>query len=274
MKRHQHAIYGLYLPDQPDVILYAGSWRVATLDERLRQHRDGECRTTAKMAVRGGVETSDLRMRVLAYWISGADLNPEGEIVLGLQMQGQCRWNHPYAFSTEDNQRGGRIGMSKVSREDHARAGRIGMSKMSREDRARGGRISMSKMSREDRARGGRTSLSKRSPEDRVTYARIGSLASAASGWHQSPEGQAAHIRAGRIGGRKTAENGWHQTPEGQAAYIRAGRIGMSKMSREDHARGGRIANCARWHSDRPKVDRLCAECAAKGTRTVPDSVA
>lgn len=222
-RNRQHAIYGLYLADRPDVILYAGSWRVATLDERLHQHRDGACRTTAKMAARGGVETTDLRMCVLAYWMSGIDASPENGVILDLQDRGECRWNGPYAWSTEDCRKAGRIGGRKL----------------------------------------------------------------AEGGWHQSPEGQEAHSRAGHIGitkmsyddrargGRRMKENGWHETPEAHEAHVRGGRIGgrttMDKMVPEQRLRfwraGGRLRACSRWHSDRPKVDRLCAECARKSNR-------
>lgn len=257
----QHAIYGLYLPDEPTAILYAGSWRVATLDERLRQHREGECRTTAKMAARGGVETSDLRMRVLAYWMSGVDPNPENKIMLGLQAARQCRWNHPYALSSEDTQRGGRAGAHKM----HETWGKT--------------------------------------PEGHAHHVRIGGITArkmVESGWHQSLKGHAHHVRAGRIGGpiaaskvrelaktseghamfartgrlggllggpiggRHLGESGWHETPEAHEAHIRGGRNGW-RVS-------GRIAICTRWHSDRPKIDRLCAECAAKATTVVPNS--
>jgi len=260
MKRHQHAIYGLYLPDRPDAILYAGSWRVATLDERLRQHRNGECKTTAKMAARGGVALAALRMRVLAYWMSGVDPNPENEVTLGLQGQGWCRWNHPYAFSSEDSQRGGHIG------------GHIGGRMGNREGKARGGRNGSRNQPREARVRGGRTALGKRSPEQRVACARIGGRKTAESGWHQTPEAHEAHVRGGRIGGRIGGLIGGRNCS--REDHARAGRIGMSKMSREDHARGGRLGNCARWHSDRPRIDRLCAECAAKGAQTVAVSLA
>jgi hypothetical protein len=275
-RNRQHAIYGLYLPDQPDVILYAGSWSVATLDERLRQHRDGECRTTAKIAARGGVKTDDLRMRVLAYWISGVDQNPEGEVVLGLQVQGWCRWNHPYALSTEDSRRGGRISGRKLAdsgwhqtlegREAHSRAARIG------------GRMGWRALTREERAAIGRASLAKRTPEQRTATARSAGRASMAkrtredrwaiaaksATWSRSPEGREARARAGSIGGRNLMASGWHQSPEGQEAHTRSGRISINGMSREEHAHGGYIVCCARYHADRPKIDRLCVECTRR----------
>lgn len=101
-----HAIYGLYLSDQPDIILYVGSWSMATLADRLWQHRKGQCRTTKKMAQKNGIQTSRLHMRVLRYWTSGIDRCPEAEIARQLQADGQCRWNGPYTWSPEENRRG------------------------------------------------------------------------------------------------------------------------------------------------------------------------
>ena len=245
-RNRQHAIYGLYLPDQPDAILYAGSWRVATLDERLRQHRHGACRTTAKMAARGGVETNDLRMRVLTYWMSGVDPNPENEVTLGLQAQGACRWNHPYAFSREDNQRGGRTGGPIGGRKMNETWGKT---PKAHEARVRGGHIG----NHEGKARGGRNV----SREDHIRAGRIGAR-------NQSPEAKAHGGRiGGPIGARKTNDT-WGTTPEAHEARVRGGRISMSRMSDEDRIRGGHLGTCAHWHSERPKIDRLCAECARR----------
>ena len=61
---------------------------------------------TRKLAERNGINTRDLGMRVLQYWLSGDEPNPEGMVTKKLQAKGQCRWNYPYIFSTEDNQRG------------------------------------------------------------------------------------------------------------------------------------------------------------------------
>ena len=130
MTSHQHVIYGLYLPDQVDVILYAGSWCAATVDERLRQHHAGECRTTTKMAAKQGIDPKHLRMRILVYWTSGVELSPEGKIIFALQAQGQSRWNSPHAFSTEDSRRGARKlnetwGKSAAAHEMHVRNGHL-----------------------------------------------------------------------------------------------------------------------------------------------------
>jgi hypothetical protein len=89
------------------------------------------------------------------------------------------------------------------------------------------GRISMAKMPHEDHVRAGYKTK---------------------EGWGRTPEAQEQRLRAGRIGSRKAHEGGWLQTHEGHIAT----------------QRGARITNCFRWHSDRPKVNRLCAECAAK----------
>lgn len=231
--QRQHAIYGLYLSAASDVVLYAGSWRVATLDERLRQHRAGECRTTAKMAARQGLDTNFLRMRVLAYWMSGVEASPEGKVILGLQARGQCRWNHPYTMSTKDCQQGAYSMHATWGRTDEAheiwvRIGRIGGYKGNREGKARGGHI------------GG----------------LIGGLIGGHLGNHE------AKVQGGHIGGCRAAE-GWGRTPEAQEQRIRAGRIGSSKTFHEEHVRGAHIGNCTRWHSGRPKVDRLCAQCTA-----------
>ena len=209
--QQQHAIYGLYLPDQPSVILYVGSWRVATLDERLCQHREGKAPLTRKMAAKNGVNTADLRMRTLAYWMS-EDGNPEGEIVLTLQSQGQGRWNFPHTLSSGDCRRGAQ----NQPHEARVRCGR----NQPLEAKARGGRIGAQNQPHEARVRGGQTSMAKWTPKER--------LASAA--WSRSLKGREAKVRAGRIGGRIS----------------------------------GRPNNCARWHTGRPKVDRLCAECAGK----------
>ena len=220
MTRQQHAIYGLYIPDHPDAILYAGSWRVATLDKRLRQHREGKCRTTTKMAARDGVATGDLQMRVLAYWMSGVDPNPENEMTLGLQARGWCPWNSRYVFTRQDNQ--------------------VGAHKQPREAKSRG--------ARKLNETWGQT------PEAHEARRRAASI----GGRNQSREAKAAggHI-GGPIGGRKTQAT-WGKTPEAQEARRCGGRI------------GGRLTNCTRWHADRPKGDRLCAECAAKAALDNP----
>jgi len=199
MTSHQHVIYGLYLPDQVDVILYAGSWCAATVDERLRQHHAGECRTTTKMAAKQGIDPKHLRMRILVYWTSGVELSPEGKIIFALQAQGQSRWNSPHAFSTEDSRRGARKlnetwGKSAAAHEMHVRNGHL--------------------------------------------FARRTNQT-----WGKTPEAHQAEAR----GARKQREI-WGQTPEAHKAF----------------ARNGRLANCVRHHAGRPKVDRLCAECAAK----------
>lgn len=258
-----HAIYGLYLPDQPAVILYVGSWCVATLDDRLRQHREGGCKTTSKCAARNGVETSDLRMRVLRHWMAGTEPNPEGEMTRGLQVHGQCRWNHPYALTTEDSRKGGLISgpinIRKMSRDDLARAGRIGgpigMSKMSREDHARGGRKGVRKMmeiygrtleAHEMHLRVGRKiqELAK-TPEGRELFARTGRIAGlkTQAGWGKTPEAQEVRIRNGHMNGLKLAQRGWHQSPEGQEHHV-------SAMHQ-------------RWHINRGIINPECELCKA-----------
>jgi general stress protein YciG len=242
LARRQHAIYGLYLWDEPDIILYAGSWRVVRLDKRLRQHRAGECRTTAKMAAKQGIDTNALRMRVLAYWMSGAEPSPEGKMIVTLQALGQCQWNHPYAMSTEDGRIGGHNTTAKMTPEQLSRRGRIG------------GRIGVRKLNQT----WGKTAMA------HAHRVRVGAI----GGRNVSRED---HARAGRIGGHKTQELA--KTPNGSELFARTGRIGGLKMqagwgkmpeAHEARIHGGRIASCTRWHSDRPKVDRLCMECTAK----------
>jgi len=286
----QHAIYGLYLPDQPDVILYAGSWRVATLDERLRQHREGKAPITRKMATKSGVNTGDLRMRVLDYWMSGGD-NPEGEITIVLQAKDQCRWNFPHALSTEDSRRGvctanGRMspeerkqnarkgglataaGWSKTPRGHavHVRCGHIGgpiggpigirktnetwgKTPEAHEHRVRIGRIggaisgpiNAAKISHEDRVRGARTANARMTPEQRQENARKGGL----------------------VGGRKGGLIGMRRM---------MGTWGLTLEAHDARVQAGYLRACVRWHPDRPKIDRLCAECAAKAAPIVPNS--
>lgn len=229
----QHAIYGLYLPEEPNVVLYAGSWRVATLDERLRQHREGGAPLSRKMAARCGIDTADLQMRVLAYWISGVDPNPEGEITLRLQAQGWCRWNFPHTLSSEDSRRGARVVSERMTHEERSDRSRAGAHNQAREGKVRGGHI------------GG---------------LRVRELA-------LTPEGHDLFVRNGRIGGamgaRKT-NSIWGKTRAAFEARTEAGGIGGRNGSHQDKVRSGRIGNCVRYHTDRPKVDRLCAECAGK----------
>ena len=135
--RKQHAIYGLYLSGEPGTVLYAGSAPLVTtgalredgknagLEKRLMLHRCGCVRTTAKCAARHGIDPLDLHMRVLQYWTSGTEDCPEGALIQELQTHGQCRWNHPYAWTTEDSQRGGRTAMERHP-EIHATGARTG----------------------------------------------------------------------------------------------------------------------------------------------------
>jgi len=232
-----HTIYGLYLTDQPAVILYVGSWCAATLDERLRQHREGEAPRSRKMAVRDSINIRNLQMHVLTYWMAGIEPNPEGEITRGLQARGQCRWNHPYAFTTGDAQRGGRKTNATWGRTAEAHEHRV---RTGRKVQATWGQTSEG---HEAHARGGR-----RLKE---------------SGWSQTREGQETLSRAGHVGGRKggliggraLADSGWHESPEGHKAHVRAG------CNQPYEAKI--LGPCTRWHADRPKINRLCTECAA-----------
>jgi len=212
MMIRQHAIYGLYLPDQPDAILYAGSWLVATLDERLRQHRQGEAPMTRKLAARNGVETSDLRMRILAYWMSGGD-NPEGKITSVLQSQGQCRWNFPHTLTTADC----RKGMSRMSREDHARGGR-----------ASGG-IAFRRITPEQHRKNSRKGM--RTANARMTHAQ-----------HRENSRKGSRVANERMTPEERSE-------KARIAAFRANETwGQTIAAHEHRTRAGRLANCTRWH--------------------------
>jgi len=68
---------------------------------------------------------------------------------------------------------------------------------------------------------------------------------------------QRARISATMTGRKLSPEHkakiaAFRRTPAGHEASVRCGRAGAP------------IVNCKRWHPDRPKLNKLCAECAAK----------
>lgn len=237
-----HAIYGLYLPDQPGVILYVGSWCTATLDERLRQHQDGEARMTMKCAARQGIRTADLRMHILCYWMAGSEPNPEGKITRGLQARGQGRWNHPHAFSTEDSQKGGRIRMLKMSREDRARAGRIGGPIGGRKMQATWGKTPEAHEQSVRTMRKLQEGYCK-TPEAHEMHLRVGHKIQELA---KTPEGRELFAQTGRIAGLKT-QAGWGKTPEAQEVRVHAGRISAH----------------LHWHVNRGIINPQCPLCKA-----------
>ena len=146
-----HIIYGLFQKGHPRNVLYVGSWKENTLPDRIEQHRNGYCKTTAKMAKRDNVKTNDLRAHALRLW---EEESPEYHILKLCKVFGMARWNFPYAFTSEDNRRGGitnaksghlrRIAASggrANSSENKRRAGRIGGSRGTQENRSKAGLI-------------------------------------------------------------------------------------------------------------------------------------
>ena len=115
-----HTIYQLYLqydvtnPKTAEMIkagspLYLGSSKISKLVERRNQHRQGECRTTAKMAKKWGINLKTLQMKAVRTWTSKGD-NPEN----GMLRAEHYPWNFPYAFTSEDVIKGSTNGRAKA----------------------------------------------------------------------------------------------------------------------------------------------------------------
>ena len=103
-----HVVYGLFHPMSPRIIRYVGSSRADRLEARLEQHRQGKVKTTAKMSAKSGVPLAHMKERILDRWTTGN--STEYRVMRLCQAFGLARWNHPYAFSSEDLRKGGRKG--------------------------------------------------------------------------------------------------------------------------------------------------------------------
>ena len=220
----RHVIYGLYIKGKPRAIRYIGSSRADKINKRLREHQNGQVRTTKKAATKEDIPLTFIRMTIIREWWSGNEPSPEGTVTRTFKSLGLADWNSFLWCGSEASHRGGlksgrtardlKTGIFAIRPERRRQISRaaglkakslgLGIFALNHEERVRASRMGghvgglkckelrLGAFAPENKGKGGRASAGKGARKCRTL--RIGIFA---------PENRGM---GGRIGGRRTKD--------------------------------------------------------------------